>query len=477
MNVRALVLPLITLLAACPSTEPESSMGGVAGVSIDEIALYQGVKRTLILDGEEVDSDVPLIQGRDALLRVFVTANNDYDGGEVMGRLTLGDEVIEVTMERLRDESRDHLLDTTVNFTIDGSLIGPELDWSVEILQEVDEGDSGNPEARFPAEGSVRTAVDGRANRLRLVIAPFSYEFDGSGRLPDLSDEQVDRIRDRFLGMYPVSDVQIRVRDPQEWFGELQSNGDGWFGLGFQLLQMREDDGESDDAYYYGIFDPAESFGNYCFGGCLLGVTLLNDSPEDEGSVNLRLALGVGFPDQAADTAAHEIGHAHGRPHSPCGPSGNIPADIDPDYPYSDGTVGVWGYDITSGDLHEPDEATDFMGYCDNAWISDFTYGALHRRGRNVNADLSVQGSLSFDVYSVQGDQAEFVQTMGRQHPMSGHPVDVTRMTGGNPTTQLGHFVQWDHLPGGVLVVPHSELPVERLEATIDGRFVRLKTY
>ena len=457
---------------ACSAVDQEPALGGVAGVSIDEIAIYQGVKRTLILDGAEVNSDVPLIQGRDALLRVFVTADNDYDGGEVVGRLTLGDEVIEVAMERLRDESRDHLIDTTVNFTIDGALVGPELEWSVEILQEVEPGASGNPEARFPSEGSVRTTVEGRANTLRLVIAPFSYEFDDSGRLPDLSDEQVERIRNRFLGMYPVSNVEVRVREPEQWFGELAPNGDGWFPVGFQLLQMREDDGESDDAYYYGIFDPAETFNQYCFGGCLLGVTLLNDSPEDAGSVNLRLALGVGFPEQAADTAAHEIGHAHGRPHSPCGPPGNTPADIDPDYPYDDGTVGVWGYDITSGDLHEPDEATDFMGYCENAWVSDFTYQALHRRGRNVN--LNVQGELKFDVYSVQGSDAEFVQTVTRAQPVAGHPIEVTRLSGGNPTTQVGYFSRWDHLPGGVLTVPHSELATDQMEAVIDGRFVRI---
>ena len=171
---------------------------------------------------------------------------------------------------------------------------------------------------------------------------------------------------------------------------------------------------------------------------------------------------------------ADALGHAHGRPHSPCGPPGNTPADIDPDYPYDDGTVGVWGYDITSGDLHDPDEATDFMGYCENAWVSDFTYQALHRRGRNVN--LNVQGELKFDVYSVQGSDAEFVQTVTRAQPVAGHPIEVTRLSGGNPTTQVGYFSRWDHLPGGVLTVPHSELATDQMEAVIHGRFVRIAT-
>ncbi|MCO4773163.1 MAG: hypothetical protein KDA24_24225 [Deltaproteobacteria bacterium] len=466
------LLPAL-LAVGCPGTGPDGNqnLALAAGVEINEVAIYQGVKRSLMVDGETVDSEVPLIEGRDALVRVFVSSDSDYDGEAVTGRLTLGDEVIEVEVDRVREESRNHNLETTVNFEVPGDLIGDRIDWSVELMQDGGAGD--NPEARYPTEGTDTVLVEGRPNRLRLVIAPFRYDFDGSGRLPDVSDEQVERIRARFLALYPVSDVQIRVRDPEPWAGEISPNGDGWYGPGFQLLGFRQADGESDDAYYYGMFNPTETLAQFCgFGGCLLGVTLLNDSPPDTGSVNLRIGLGLGFTEQSAGTAVHEIGHAHGRQHSPCGPAGNPPADPHPGYPNSDGTLEAWGYDIVDGTLHEPGEATDFMGYCDDQFVSAFTYTALHRRGTNVNAGLSVEGELMYDLFAYDGEALTYVQPLSRTAPASGHAVDVVALTDEHPSPRQGLFVRWDHIPGGVLLVPRDGLQPRSIEAVLDGRFV-----
>ena len=116
-----------------------------------------------------------------------------------------------------------------------------------------------------------------------------------------------------------------------------------------------------------------------------LGVTLLNDEPADIGNPQLRIAIGVGFESRAADVAAHELGHSHGRGHAPCGPGGSLPDGIDPAYPYDDGVIGVHGHDFYEDELLDPSESTDIMGYCDDQWVSDYQYRALHERGQNVN--------------------------------------------------------------------------------------------
>ena len=59
------------------------------GVSIQEVAIYQGVKRSLMVGGQAVDSDVPLVAGRDALVRVFYATDSGYSGGEITARLHL----------------------------------------------------------------------------------------------------------------------------------------------------------------------------------------------------------------------------------------------------------------------------------------------------------------------------------------------------------------------------------------------------
>ncbi len=161
--------------------------------------------------------------------------------------------------------------------------------------------------------------VEGKKNTFRLVIVPYQYNADGSGRLPNTSEEQLAVFKHRFMGMYPVSNVEISVHEPVPWNQPISPNGQGWQAVGFDLLGKKNSSGLGADVYFYGMFNPAASLVAYCGGGCLLGVTLLNDDPPDVGNPTLRLALGVGFDNEAPNTCAHEIGHAHGRPHVNCG--------------------------------------------------------------------------------------------------------------------------------------------------------------
>jgi hypothetical protein len=63
-----------------------------------------------------------------------------------------------------------------------------------------------------------------------------------------------------------------------------------------------------------------------------------------------RVAGGVGFTgDRASSTLAHELGHLHGRLHSPCGATG-----VDPAYPYPNGALGTWGWDARRRFFYPP---------------------------------------------------------------------------------------------------------------------------
>lgn len=441
------------------------------GVTINEVAIYQGVKRSLMVGGESVDSDVPLVAGRDALVRVFYATDGAYSGGEVVGRLHLpGGEPIEAR-GTLGATSSDAELESTLNFQIPGERVGDTLDWSVEVLEAGEGAD--NPAARFPAEGSSPLAVEGKANTFRIILAPFRYNADGSGRLPNLDEEQVAAITNRIKALYPVSEVETRVREVHEWSGELGPDGSGWQALGITLAGFRNTDGEGDDVYYYGIFNPADSFFGYCGSGCLLGVTLLNNNPPETGSAFLRLALGVGFESYAASTAAHELGHAHGREHVRCGP-GLDPGSIDSNYPHDGKTIGVWGYDITSGELRDPEKYSDIMGYCSTQHISDYNYRALFERGQRVNQP-QVVGELHYDVITVDGSgSAEFATSFTRRSPLEGLAVAVSGRDAKGARALRGEFFRYDHLPGGWLVVPsnggHGDGALERLEFVVDGQ-------
>jgi hypothetical protein len=323
-------------------------------------------------------------------------------------------------------------------------------------------GDNGA--ARYPGPGQFASVpVQGKANKLRIVIVPYAYGADGSNRVPDTSPAQVQKIRDRFYAMYPVSDVEITVHEAVQWTGTLDARGNGWQQLGLNMSTLRgREVGNSSDVYYYAMFNPAASIQAYCGGGCLLGVTLLNRSSSQQpaGNPQLRLALGVGFNGFSENTAAHEIGHAHGREHAPCAPGNQIDG-VDPRYPHAGARLGDWGYDLATKKLQDPGRGTDIMSYCTNQFVSDYTYKALFERNQLVNQP-SLTGALKYQVLAVDGaGNVEWGDELSFTQPMleDGVKVSVTDADG-RTSEQRGQFYSYDHLPGGWLLVPVNDTPV-----------------
>ncbi len=483
-----IILALLPLPLGCSAEDEvgggngdEPSLVGIDGVTIQQVAIYQGVKHVLAENGVAVQSNVPLVAGRDGMVRVFYTAAPDKVGTTVVGRLKIGEHPPLEVEGMLVPQSLDHDAGTTINFAFLGDLVGDTFDYRVSLLHE---GEDDNPAAHFPVEGVDSRLVEAQQNTLRVMLAPFAYHADGSGRVPDLSPEKVELYRQRLLQLYPVSNVEVTVREPHDWNSQIAPNGDGWQQVGITLFGFRSQDGTAADVYYYGVFNPADSFGAYCGGGCLLGVTLANTDPPDVGNPQLRLALGVGFEEVATDTCAHELGHAHGLMHAPCGP-GLDPGSIDGAFPYSDGGIGIWGYDIVDGQLMDPAGYKDLMSYCDPTWISDYHYAALGYRGKHVNlpdyhgatmrpSPQALPPPVDYQLIAIDGQGGgEWQQTVRQQPFTTVGPVAVSLLTKEGHATQVrAHFFRYDHLPGGLLFFPKPALPMSRAELTLDGKFL-----
>jgi hypothetical protein len=109
---------------------------------------------------------------------------------------------------------------------------------------------------------------------------------------------------------------------------------------------------ESSTRYYYGVVNPSYSSG-------VAGV----------GYIGQPAAIGWDKAGSRSGVAAHEWGHNWDREHAPCGGVTNP----DGSYPYTGGEIGVIGYDVPNETL-KPADSHDLMGYCENEWISDYTY-------------------------------------------------------------------------------------------------------
>jgi hypothetical protein len=256
----------------------------------------------------------------------------------------------------------------------------------------------------------------------------------------------VERLRVQMHALYPVRRVDITVGAEFPWARQISAQGTGWGDLLEAIVRKRLSDGVPTNVYYYGVFEPAESIGEYCGNGCILGLSPLSPDPDDDyarGSIGLGYS-GSFYGGGAASTFVHEVGHAHGREHAPC-QLGNQPDD--PDYPYAGGRIGTWGYDVTTKALRDPaGKHRDMMGYCSPIFVSDYTYKALFERVSYLNMQKRLFGAGEAPRYSVLVDDGKTV---------SARDAITLRRPAGGEARGSARFYPFDHLPGGIWLVPN----------------------
>jgi hypothetical protein len=361
---------------------------------VGELALFQGVKIPLMRDGAEVTARaIPVIGGRRSYFRAYLSYGGAPTPGNVVGRLRVesGGNVQEFEATGLvADPSSEALLESSLNFDVPGSAILGDA--RVSLTLHVGGSCPGGGVQSYPAGGGGFPLQPTDTGILKVVLVPIQYNADGSGRLPNLSEAQIQRYRDVLLAVYPTRDVEVTIREPVS-SGIPLTNDSGWPALLESLRDQRARDGAPNDVYYYGLVEPATNFMTYCQSSCVAGLSYLVDSL----SATRLVGLGVGFATGsiAGETLIHELGHQHGRGHSPCGGG----AGVDRSYPHAGGGIGEWGLDMRTVPprLQSPTNRKDLMGYCNPQWISDYTYGAIATR----RSAVSVNGAAAREIRSL----------------------------------------------------------------------------
>ncbi|MDE2847552.1 MAG: leucine-rich repeat domain-containing protein [Gemmatimonadota bacterium] len=289
---------------------------------------------------------VPLVAGDDALLRVFLTSPIGVDATIPTVRATIFDrdfKVFDVDIPGngvpIPQRINEGDLTTTANARIPGSIITPGIEMVIEIDPDGELDPSLGISGRMPVTG--RTALDVREMPpFDLTLVPFLWtenpDYDFVNRVNALtSDDDLFRpTRD----LLPVADFELSVREPV-WIPVEPVFGNP---IRRYVIAVRAMDGAS--GYYMGV---------------LIG--------HGGGTNRKSPVITSGLQ---PSTIAHEFGHSMSLPHAPCGPV----VGADPDYPYPDGTIGAWGYDLLEESLVNPD-TPDLMSYCGpRRWISDYNF-------------------------------------------------------------------------------------------------------
>lgn len=439
--------------------------------SIGEVAILQGVKVRLAQANAPVKETAPVVANRAALVRVFLEA---VPGSRWRPRKLKGSLVIvgpdaterEVTDERtLSAPSTDAILGSSFNFSIPAEQMQEGSSFRVKIA------DANGGELVYPTDGvdSLRAA---RSGDLKIRVVPIRYTAGNTVRLPDTSATQLERYRSTLFRMYPTSTVAVTVREPLDWSTAVDPDGTGWDEVLNAVAELRFNDNVPDDLYYVGALSPEASLSAYCFGGCVLGLAPLAGATD----VSARVALVAGFSGSvSANTLLQELGHAMGREHAKCGGA----AGPDPKFPYPNGAIGSWGYDLTTETLLDPDDYRDFMGYCQPLWISDYTWAALFKRleyvrktslGKDVVGDIG--SSARTTVRAVRLDSAAHTARWGRVLQMPAPTSGTVRVSfKGSGTVVSGDrdvaFQALPSLQGAQLFVP-ADMPKPRA-LRVDG--------
>ena len=308
---------------------------------------------------------VPLVADREALLRVFATADflNAYRPA-ARATFYLGDEEIHVAdltppsgLPRRVDESS---LNASFNAMIPGSVLRPGLEMVVEIDPDSTLSTLAGSQMRIPATG--RRTLDVREMPpmdVTLVPVAFGSEISEADNAMvaaltrDMAAGDPAGALDPSRAFLPVSQLNVEARDPYVSWADTAEGG------GFELLDeirlLRHIEAGATNKHYHGIFaHPATRFPwNWEFGG----VAYLNAW----AGLSLSHLGGAYRGDPFAQTLAHELGHNLSLRHTPCGG----PGGVDPDYPHNEGFTGVWGVDFDIGGefghLISPAKYRDYM--------------------------------------------------------------------------------------------------------------------
>ncbi len=404
-----------TLTDAAPrdATPPDAAVAEdphlMQGLQVWAVEVYQTLQIPLMENGTALDAyelNAPVVAERDAMIRIYVTPSGSWSARSVTAELHVGPSGVapfdptdpgagnaftDQATQTVSGASSESDIGSTFNLVVPASYVQLGSRWAVRLVDPsastpaVPAGTADT--ARFPTDGLTTSPLHTESDDggLSLVLVPLRYDYDGSGRLPDTSSTQLDLIEELLLAIYPTAHVQITVHAVVPWDDSPTFTGNVDFGdINDYLSDLRVSENAPQQDYWYGLIKPDDTFSAYCGGSCVTGQSYVVTAPEN---ADFRVGSGVGFSgESSAWTLAHELGHEHGRSHAPCGVS-----SYDSSYPYNGGSIGVYGLDTRPSPmlLYSPFTYSDLMGYCDDRWISDYTYQALWDRMIAVNALIS----------------------------------------------------------------------------------------
>lgn len=340
-----------------PPAPPTPPPPGGVNLSIAGWYLTQGV--------QTLDRSVPLVAGKDGLLRVFVQASGSNASAPDV-RVTIAGGVPSPWVQTLKAPGasvptaiQEGELGSSWNVRVPGAVLTPASALTVELdpAQAVPDADRGDN--RLSAPLAAAAVPPFRTTLVPVTQQGIQGDVTGGGRTPG---SWVDRLQRMAALSGQPGGVDVQVGAPYATQANLNAGSGGWSQLLDELNRKRTAEGTG-RAYFGAV--------GVSYAGGIAGLGYIGQ-PAAIGWDKSGYQDGGNYP----EVFAHEVGHNFGRQHAPCGG----PAGIDPAWPtdaaHTNAQIGAYGWDSATGALMMPSLA-DVMAYCHPVWVSDYTYRGI----------------------------------------------------------------------------------------------------
>ena len=377
---------------ALPTVSTANMVVSAAAIQYPVAPLNMTLSNFYLTQGiQDLARSVPLIAGRSAVARVFVTAN-DYNSASPVVRVRItqiGGSFTDFTAIRpatsgLPLSVSESSLRGSFNVTIPGSQIvaGASVSITVDPANAIAETNEGDNSVSAPLTVRTGARFDVRFVPVRLT----------GGETGNVTLSNVPAYMSVAMKIWPLTSYDA---DIHATFNSAQSSISTYEGLTAvvnEILNLRTVEGGT--RYYYGAL-PIPSQAQYA------------------GVGYLGLPAAVGFnvssaTDTTSTISAHEWGHNFNRPHAP----GCNAGDPDPNYPDPTGHIDSYGYNPSVISPPSPAQYYDIMSYCGPVWVSGYNFKNVFNFvapfGSNARAPLPAR-TPSLIVWGRISDQGEIV--------------------------------------------------------------------
>jgi len=358
------------------------------------LAANQGVEVTLVQDGVVVPSEgmsTRLISGRRTMIRGLWSLRADFEPRPLTGRLILDypdeTQIVQDVTGMVAGPSGEgddmgHFL-----WLVESVDVVPGMTYRAQILElepETPRVASSESPPVLPLEGAAPLPLYDVPLAMRVMLVPINHSLDDCQKQTLLNPYLVSDLETSLQQLNPVRTVEVRMHQPMA-FGLPLSDKANVFQLLAEVARLRDEEDADPAMFFYAIVDSCDGFPPKLVAQA---ITIPEEHTADNDEDRIAVAVLTDDLTSMVRNAVHEIGHGQGRRHVLCSGAESL---ADPNYPYPQGRIGVWGFGIVDEYSRAPNLTFDYMSYCEDVWVSD--YGWEH--SIDVLEQLSSLGSAS----------------------------------------------------------------------------------